>query len=125
DDQSRGDLGRSTLSVWSGGDRSDKPAHRQKRRRDCPTALLSRRSFSAQPGPAIIRRKPMKRTIALLLFGVLVGAAGLEAHAFLQQAEPGVGSTLQTSPNEIKIRFSEKIEPAFSNIQVFAASGKE
>jgi methionine-rich copper-binding protein CopC len=67
----------------------------------------------------------MKRTIALLLFSVLAGAARLEAHAFLQQAEPGVGSTLQTSPNEIKIRFSEKIEAAFSNIQVFAASGKE
>jgi methionine-rich copper-binding protein CopC len=67
----------------------------------------------------------MRRTIALLLFSVLAGAAGLEAHAFLQQAEPGVGSTLQTSPNEIRIRFSEKIEPAFSNIQVFAASGKK
>jgi copper resistance protein C len=67
----------------------------------------------------------MRRTIALLLFSVLAGAARLEAHAFLQQAEPGVGSTLQTSPNEIRIRFSEKIEPAFSNIQVFAASGKE
>jgi copper resistance protein C len=67
----------------------------------------------------------MKRTVALLLFSVLASAARLEAHAFLQQAEPGVGSTLQTSPNEIKIRFSEKIEPAFSNIQVFAASGKE
>ena len=67
----------------------------------------------------------MRRTIALLLFSVLAGAARLEAHAFLQQAEPGAGSTLQTSPNEIKIRFSEKIEPTFSNIQVFAASGKE
>src|SRR4030095_9146455 len=67
----------------------------------------------------------MRRTIALLLFSVLAAAARLEAHAFLQHAEPGVGSTLQTSPNEIKIRFSEKIEPAFSNIQVFAASGKE
>jgi methionine-rich copper-binding protein CopC len=67
----------------------------------------------------------MRRTIALLLFSALAGAARLEAHAFLQQADPGVGSTLQTSPNEIRIRFSEKIEPAFSNIQVFAASGKE
>jgi methionine-rich copper-binding protein CopC len=67
----------------------------------------------------------MKRVAPFLLFIVLAGAARLEAHAFLQHAEPGVGSTLQTSPNEIKIRFSEKIEPAFSDIQVFAASGKE
>jgi methionine-rich copper-binding protein CopC len=67
----------------------------------------------------------MKHAIALVLFFVLAGAARLEAHAFLQHAEPGAGSTMQTSPNEIKIRFTEKIELAFSNIQVFAASGKE
>jgi len=56
---------------------------------------------------------------------MLTGAVQLEAHAFLQQAKPGVGSTVQGSPNEVKIRFTEKIEPAFSKIQVFAASGKE
>jgi methionine-rich copper-binding protein CopC len=56
---------------------------------------------------------------------MLAGVARLEAHAFLQQAEPGVGSTVQASPNEVKIRFTERIEPAFSKIQVFAESGKE
>jgi methionine-rich copper-binding protein CopC len=67
----------------------------------------------------------MRRSLAFLFFLVLAGAARLEAHAFLQQAEPGVGSTLQASPNEIKIWFTEKVEPAFSKIQVFAASGQE
>jgi methionine-rich copper-binding protein CopC len=67
----------------------------------------------------------MRRAVALLLCTVMAGGARLDAHAFFQHAEPGVGSTMQTSPNEIKIRFSEKIEPASSNIQVFAASGKE
>ncbi len=67
----------------------------------------------------------MRRPIVLFLFIVLAGAVRLGAHAFLRQAEPGAGSTLQTSPNEIKIRFTEKIEPAFSKIQVFVASGKE
>jgi methionine-rich copper-binding protein CopC len=67
----------------------------------------------------------MTRVTSLLFFIVLASTARLEAHVFLQEAEPGVGSTLQTSPNEIKIRFTEKIEPTFSNIQVFAASGKE
>ena len=38
---------------------------------------------------------------------------------------PSVGSTVQTSPNEVRIRFTENIEPAFSSIQVFDASGKE
>ena len=49
----------------------------------------------------------------------------VEAHAFLRDAEPAVGSTVQTSPKEVRIRFTENIEPAFSSIQVFDASGKE
>jgi copper resistance protein C len=67
----------------------------------------------------------MKRRILVLLSIVLTDVARLEAHAFLKNAEPGVGSTVHTSPNEVRIRFSENIEPAFSRIQVFNASGKE
>ncbi len=67
----------------------------------------------------------MKQTGAFFFMVMLACVARLEAHAFLQQAEPEVGSTVRASPNEVKIRFSEKIEPAFSKIQVFAASGKE
>jgi copper resistance protein C len=65
----------------------------------------------------------MKRIILLLIF--VAGSARLEGHAFLQRAEPAVGSTVQTSPSEVRIRFTENIEPAFSSIQVFDASGKE
>ena len=36
-----------------------------------------------------------------------------------------MGSTIQVSPSEVRIRFTENIEPAFSSIQVFDASGKE
>jgi copper resistance protein C len=67
----------------------------------------------------------MNRTIVSLFLIVLTGAARVEAHAFLKNAEPGVGSTVQTSPNEVRIRFTENIEPAFSSIQVFDTSGKE
>jgi methionine-rich copper-binding protein CopC len=67
----------------------------------------------------------MKRTIVSLFLIVLTGTARLEAHAFLKDAEPGVGSTVQTSANEVRIRFTENIEPSFSSIQVFDASGKE
>jgi copper resistance protein C len=67
----------------------------------------------------------MKRTIVIFFLIILAGTAGLEAHAFLKRAEPGVGSTVQTSPNEVRIWFTENIEPAFSSIQVFNASGKE
>jgi hypothetical protein len=67
----------------------------------------------------------MKRTIVSLFLIILAGTAQVEAHAFLRDAEPGVGSTVQKSPSEVRIRFTEDIEPAFSSIQVFDASGKE
>jgi len=66
----------------------------------------------------------MKRIVIFLL--ILVAASTrLKAHAFLKDADPGVGSTIQRSPSEIRIRFTENIEPAVSSIRVFDASGKE
>jgi methionine-rich copper-binding protein CopC len=67
----------------------------------------------------------MKRIIFLVTLVLLAKLARLEAHAFLQHSEPGVGSTVQTSPSEVRIRFTENIEPAASSVQVFDASGKE
>jgi methionine-rich copper-binding protein CopC len=62
--------------------------------------------------------------LGFFLIGV-AGLATLEAHAFLERAEPAVGSTVQTSPGEVRVLFTEKIEPALSSVQVFDASGKE
>ncbi|MGH7984010.1 MAG: copper resistance CopC family protein [Candidatus Udaeobacter sp.] len=67
----------------------------------------------------------MKYKILSFLLIVLAGPARVEAHAFLERAEPAVGSTVQISPNEVRIWFTENIEPAFSTIQVLDASGKE
>jgi copper resistance protein C len=67
----------------------------------------------------------MKRLVLSLLLIVLFGSAEIEAHAFLQRAEPAVGSTVQKSPGAVRIWFTENVEPAFSKIQVFDASGKE
>lgn len=67
----------------------------------------------------------MKRTILTLLLVGLIGLARLEAHAFLKWAEPAVGSTVQKSPGEVRIWFTENIEPAFSTVRVVDASGKE
>jgi methionine-rich copper-binding protein CopC len=67
----------------------------------------------------------MKRVILGLLLMLTVRSATVEAHAFLQHAEPAVGSAVRKSPGEVRIWFTEKIEPAFSAIQVFDASGKE
>ena len=65
----------------------------------------------------------MKGIILLLIF--VAGLATLQAHAFLERADPAVGSSVQTSPSEVRIRFTENIEPAVSSIQVFDAAGKE
>src|SRR5213595_1935406 len=67
----------------------------------------------------------MKNMIVSLFLIILIGTARVEAHAFLKEAEPSVGCTVPSSPNEVRIRFTENIEPAFSSIQVFDSSGKE
>jgi methionine-rich copper-binding protein CopC len=67
----------------------------------------------------------MKRVIPGLLLIMVAYSARLEAHAFLERAEPAVGSTVQRSPSEVRVLFTEKIEPALSTVQVFDVSGKE
>ncbi len=68
----------------------------------------------------------MKRMLVLFYLALLTfGAVGVEAHAFLERANPGVGSTIKASPKEVSIHFSEAVEPAFSTIQVLNAAGKE
>jgi copper resistance protein C len=47
------------------------------------------------------------------------------AHAFLDHAEPPVGSTVHSSPPAVKIWFTENLEPALCKLQVFDASGRE
>jgi methionine-rich copper-binding protein CopC len=67
----------------------------------------------------------MKGVFLGLLLIAVTGPATLEAHAFLQRAEPAVGSIVQTSLSEIRIWFTEEIEPTFSTIQVFNSDRKE
>jgi methionine-rich copper-binding protein CopC len=59
-------------------------------------------------------------TTALLAF--LVSTA-THAHAFLDHAEPRVGSTVSAAPKEVVLFFSQNLEPAFSTIEVSDASG--
>jgi len=62
----------------------------------------------------------------LLLAFVLWGTASVSwAHAFLDHAEPAVGSQIHNSPVEARIWFTEKVEPALSRIQVFDAANSE
>jgi hypothetical protein len=58
--------------------------------------------------------------VAVLLAGVVNAAA----HASLERAEPRPGSRLRTSPPEVKLWFTEKLEPAFSTLRVQDAGGQ-
>jgi methionine-rich copper-binding protein CopC len=55
----------------------------------------------------------------------LMLAPGALAHAFLDRAAPAVGSTVHGSPAEVRLRFTQELEPAFSALRVFDASGKQ
>ncbi len=58
---------------------------------------------------------------------VLMVASGSVAfpHAFLDHADPRVGSTVDTSPPALRLFFTEAVEPAFSRVEVDATSGKK
>ncbi len=58
---------------------------------------------------------------AVVLFAPIVA----QAHAFLDHALPKVGSQVSTSPTEVKIWFTEEIEPAFSTLVVQDSSGTQ
>ena len=45
------------------------------------------------------------------------------AHAFPDHAQPAIGSTVSPAPGEVKIWFTEKLEPAFSKLDVHDAAG--
>jgi methionine-rich copper-binding protein CopC len=68
------------------------------------------------------------KTLARLLLtplALLILSPECWAHAFVDHAEPAVGSQIHSTPTQVKIWFTEKLEPALSKIQVFDLSGKE
>ncbi len=57
-----------------------------------------------------------------VVMAALAGPAA--AHAFLDEAVPKVGSTVAAAPKEIRIEFTQGVEPAFSHITVVGADGQ-
>ena len=46
-------------------------------------------------------------------------ASPARAHAFLDHANPAVGSTVHGSPPRMALWFTQELEPAFSTVRVF------
>ncbi len=60
-----------------------------------------------------------------MLIAVLsvIGANGASAHAFLDRADPAVGSAVTVSPKEVRLWFTEELESAFSTLHVVDGAG--
>jgi methionine-rich copper-binding protein CopC len=65
------------------------------------------------------------RTLTFAISALLTIMAGTaaRAHAFLDHAEPRVGSTVPTAPRELVLSYNQNLEPAFSSVEVSDASG--
>jgi copper resistance protein C len=66
---------------------------------------------------------------SLTIFGtmsvmLLLAPGEASAHAFLDHAEPRVGNKVATAPHEVTLWFTQKLEPAFSNVTVTNSAGQ-
>jgi len=58
------------------------------------------------------------RRVGLALAACALTATVAAGHAVLQRAEPRIESTLKRAPDEIKLYFTERLEPAYSSVRV-------
>ena len=61
--------------------------------------------------------------LAALLFVVAVAAA--YAHGTVETSSPKDGATLTAPPAEIRMKFTETLEPAFTSVKLIGPSGQE
>jgi len=59
----------------------------------------------------------------LLAAAALCRAPAADAHAFLDRANPPVGSTVQRAPIAVSISFTQELEPAFVMLTVVDQAG--
>ena len=65
------------------------------------------------------------KTISVVVAALvlILNEVGAHAHAMLDNAIPPVGSAVASAPKEVVLTFNEKLEPAFSSIEVRGADG--
>ena len=68
----------------------------------------------------------MKRALLLLSTLLFLPAfiAAADAHAFLDHAVPAVGNSVRAAPAQLKLWFTQRLEPAFSTVKVQDGAGK-
>jgi len=68
----------------------------------------------------------MMKAVTCVFASLLTMAAAFEAgaHAFLDHATPAVGSVIHASPAQVRLWFTQELEPAFSTVQVQDRDGR-
>lgn len=66
----------------------------------------------------------MKRVLLLGFAMACIGSPLAGAHAFLDHAAPAVGSTVRAPPPQVKLWFTQELEPAFSAVRVVDKSNQ-
>lgn len=62
--------------------------------------------------------------VVSMVWALLVGF-GASGHAFLDHADPPVGSTVHNAPARVEVWFSQDLEPSFSTLKVINGAGKQ
>ena len=65
------------------------------------------------------------RGFVLALMAWVLGVGVALGHSALRRAEPPVESTLRRPPSEVKLYFSERLEPAYSTVRVKDGRGAQ
>jgi copper resistance protein C len=54
---------------------------------------------------------------------IILATGTAQAHAFLDRAEPRVGSSVPAAPRQVSLWFTQNLEPAFSTVEVQDSAG--
>jgi methionine-rich copper-binding protein CopC len=79
--------------------------------------------LSGNNSVVLIMKRFRDTCLMLLLGGTAVAHA--HAHAFVDHADPPVGHNVKQMPREVRIWFTEPIEPARCRIKVFDVTGMQ
>jgi methionine-rich copper-binding protein CopC len=66
-----------------------------------------------------------RHIVAMAALAVLVSAGGALAHSLLVRSQPERRATVTRAPEEVRLWFSERIEPAYARVSVWDAGGKQ
>jgi methionine-rich copper-binding protein CopC len=71
----------------------------------------------------VARRRPLA-LLGMVAVWLLLLCGPVLAHAQLSESEPAAGETVAESPEQVRLRFNEPVDAAFSPLKVYDSSGE-